>query len=387
MGERLGTSEAVTEGHPDKVADQISDAVLDAALASDRNARVACDVLVASGLVVIAGQLTTTAHIDVVAVAREVIREIGYLHDQDGLAADTCEVLVATTAQSPQIAAAVGRSLEGRTVEAEDRFGLQGAGDQGFMVGYAADETPELMPLPITLSNRLCEQLARARRGPMPYLRPDGKAQVTVRYAAGRPDGVATVVVSAQHRPEVSGSRLQKEVVRHVIRPVLEPRGLWRQGIATYVNPGGRFEIGGPAADCGLTGRKIIADTYGGVARHGGGAFSGKDPSKVDRSGAYAARWVAKSVVAAGFAARCEVHVAYAIGVAQPIAVDIECFGTEREDVSTIERWVQDTFDLRPAAIIDALDLLRPIYRKTAAYGHFGRDDPDFGWERPRPPG
>jgi S-adenosylmethionine synthetase len=384
MHERLITSESVTEGHPDKVADQISDAVLDAALAQDRDARVACDVLVAAGLVVIGGQLTTTARFDPVAVAREVIRDVGYRSREDGLSADTCNVLVAITEQSPQIASAVVRSLEERLAGAADRLARQGAGDQGLMVGYASDETPELMPLPITLANRLCEQLARVRRGPMPYLRPDGKAQVTVRVTAGRPDGVAAVVISAQHTPDVPIERLRAEIVRQVIQPVLEQRGLWSEGIPTYVNPGGPFEIGGPAADCGLTGRKIVVDTYGGVARHGGGAFSGKDPSKVDRSGAYAARWVAKSVVAAGLAASCEVQIAYAIGVAQPIAVSVDCLGTERDDVAGIERWIDEAFDLRPAAIIEALDLLRPIYRKTAAYGHFGRDDPDFTWEQPR---
>jgi S-adenosylmethionine synthetase len=310
MHERLIASESVTEGHPDKVADQISDAVLDAALAQDRDARVACDVLVAAGLVVIGGQLTTTARFDPVAVAREVIRDVGYRSREDGLSADTCNVLVAITEQSPQIASAVVRSLEERLAGAADRLARQGAGDQGLMVGYASDETPELMPLPITLANRLCEQLARVRRGPMPYLRPDGKAQVTVRVTAGRPDGVAAVVISAQHTPDVPIERLRAEIVRQVIQPVLEQRGLWSEGIPTYVNPGGPFEIGGPAADCGLTGRKIVVDTYGGVARHGGGAFSGKDPSKVDRSGAYAARWVAKSVVAAGLAASCEVQIA-----------------------------------------------------------------------------
>jgi S-adenosylmethionine synthetase len=385
MGERLITSESVTEGHPDKVADLISDGVLDTVLACDPHGRVACDVLVAAGLVVVAGQITTTAPLDIVAVTRGVIRDIGYRSAEEGLDADTCQVLVATTPQSAQIAAAVGRSLEERTGRATHRLAAQGAGDQGLMIGFACDETPELMPLPIMLANHLCQRLALRRRELMPYLRPDGKAQVAVRYRSGRPVDVEAVVVSTQHAPEVSTDRLRMEVVRQIIRPVLEARGLWRTGITTYVNPGGRFETGGPVGDCGLTGRKIIVDTYGGVARHGGGAFSGKDPSKVDRSGAYAARWVAKSIVAAGLAARCEVQVAYAIGVAQPIAVAVECFGTEREDVRRIESWVRDTFDLRPAAIIDALDLLRPIYRRTAVYGHFGRDDPDFTWERPLP--
>ena len=385
MTERLMTSESVTDGHPDKVADQISDAVLDAVLRGDPAGRVACDCLVAQGLVVVAGQISTVAAIDPAETARAVVREVGYSAEAHGLDPEACEVRVALTQQSLEIAAGVARSLEERAGVGAGRFAAQGAGDQGLMIGYATEETPELMPLPHVLASGLCRRLAEARRGDLPFLGPDGKAQVTVRYDGARSVAVQAVVVSTQHARGVAAADLHEAVVDGVVRPVLEERGLWRRDLLVHVNPAGSFEIGGPTADCGLTGRKIVVDTYGGAARHGGGAFSGKDPSKVDRSGAYAARWAAKSVVAAGLAARCEVGVAYSIGVARPIAVTVDCLGSERRDPAAVERWVRERFDLRPAAIVEALDLLRPIYRKTAVFGHFGRDDPDFTWERPQP--
>jgi S-adenosylmethionine synthetase len=382
MSEFLFTSESVTEGHPDKIADQISDGVLDAVLADDPAGRVACETLVTTGQVMVAGEISTSTYVDIPRIVRSTIRKIGYTRAKYGFDAETCGVSVAIDEQSPDIAQGVNTAFEARGAGGGDRFDLQGAGDQGLMFGYATDETPSLMPLPITLAHRLCERLAAVRRDGLSYLRPDGKSQVTVRYVDGRPTEVTAVVISTQHQPDVPYDLLRDEVTRQVIQPILEEFGMWRpSGITLYINPTGNFVIGGPMGDCGLTGRKIIVDTYGGMARHGGGAFSGKDPSKVDRSACYAARWVAKNVVAAGLARRCEVQVAYAIGVAHPVSVMVDCFGTERRSISLIEQWVKSRFDLRPGAIIEALDLRRPIYQKTAAYGHFGRSDPDFTWE------
>jgi S-adenosylmethionine synthetase len=381
MREYLFTSESVTEGHPDKIADQISDGVLDAVMASDPMGRVACETLVTTGQVVVAGEISTTAYVDIPRIARDTIRKIGYTRAKYGFDADTCGVSVALDEQSPDIAQGVDTALEARSVGHEDEYDVQGAGDQGLMFGYASHETPELMPLPITLAHRLCHRLSSVRRDGMGYLRPDGKSQVTVRYVDGRPVEVTAVVISSQHSPDVTNDRLRDEITGNVIQPVLAEFDMWRDGITVYINPTGQFVVGGPMGDCGLTGRKIIVDTYGGMARHGGGAFSGKDPSKVDRSACYAARWVAKNVVAAGLASRCEVQVAYAIGVARPVSIMVECFGTETRSPVEIEKWVGENFDLRPAAIIERLDLRRPIYQKTAAYGHFGRSDPDFTWE------
>jgi len=381
MREYLFTSESVTEGHPDKIADQISDGVLDAVMRDDPMGRVACETLVTTGQVIVAGEISTSTYIDIPKIARETIRKIGYTRAKYGFDADTCGVSVALDEQSPDIAQGVNTALEVRDAGNEDPYDLQGAGDQGLMFGYATDETPELMPLPITLAHRLCQRLAEVRRDSLTYLRPDGKSQVTVRYADGRPKEVTAVVISSQHQPDISNEQLTSEIADTVIRPVLADFGMWRDEITVYINPTGLFVVGGPMGDCGLTGRKIIVDTYGGMARHGGGAFSGKDPSKVDRSACYAARWVAKNVVAAGLASRCEVQVAYAIGVARPVSVMVECFGTETRPPEEIERWVDENFDLRPAAIIEKLDLRRPIYQKTAAYGHFGRADADFTWE------
>jgi S-adenosylmethionine synthetase len=380
-GEHLFTSESVTEGHPDKIADQISDGVLDAVLAEDPMGRVACETLITTGQVMVAGEITTSTYVDIPKIARETIRRIGYDRAKYGFDCETCGVSVAIDEQSPDIAQGVDRAYESRGRRDADRYDLQGAGDQGLMFGYASDETPELMPLPIILAHRLAERLAAMRRSDMPYLRPDGKSQVTVRYLDGEPHEVTAVVISSQHAPEVSGDLLRDEIENQVIRPILEDFDRWRPGITTYINPTGTFVVGGPLGDCGLTGRKIIVDTYGGMARHGGGAFSGKDPSKVDRSGAYAARWVAKNVVAAGLARRCEVQLAYAIGVAHPVSTMIETFATETRPVDEIVKWIGENFDLRPGAILEHLDLRRPIYQKTAAYGHFGRRDPDFTWE------
>ena len=382
MAEYLFTSESVTEGHPDKIADQISDGVLDAVMAGDPKGRVACETLITTGLIVVAGEITTSEYVDIAKVARDTVRRIGYTSSEHGFDADSCGVTVALDEQSPDIAMGVNTAIEVREGgEKEDPYDLQGAGDQGLMFGYATDETESLMPMPITLAHRLCERLAAVRRDNLTYLRPDGKSQVTVRYVDGRPAEVSSVVISSQHAPDVENAQLRDEIANHVIRPVLEAAGMWRDGITNYINPTGNFVIGGPMGDCGLTGRKIIVDTYGGMARHGGGAFSGKDPSKVDRSAAYAARWVAKNVVAAGFAHRCEVQVAYAIGVARPMSVMVECFGTETRPVAEIERWVQEKFDLRPGAIVEHLNLRRPIYQPTAAYGHFGRSGDGFSWE------
>jgi S-adenosylmethionine synthetase len=378
------TSESVTEGHPDKMADQISDSVLDAILEQDPTSRVACETLLTTGMVVVAGEITTEAIVDVPALVRATVNEIGYDDDAKGFNGSSCAVLVTLDRQSPDIAAGVDRALELRSGSGgEDVLNGQGAGDQGMMFGFACDETPDLMPLPIWLSHRLAQRLTQVRRsGQLGYLRPDGKTQVSVIYEGGRPVAIDTVLISTQHAPGVDiDGTLAPDLEEQVIRPLL-PSDLDTSELRILVNPTGIFELGGPHADTGLTGRKIIVDTYGGMARHGGGAFSGKDPSKVDRSAAYAARWVAKHVVAAGAATRCEVQVAYAIGVAQPVSLLVETFGTETVDPSKIELAVRDHFDLRPAAIIQELDLRRPIYKKTAAYGHFGRNEREFTWEQ-----
>ncbi len=380
------TSESVTEGHPDKMCDQISDAVLDAILSADPKAHVACETACTTGLVVVMGEVTTDAWVDVQRIVRDTVTRIGYTSDEYGFNADTCGVLVALHSQSPDIAGGVQESLEARQHVGEvDELDLQGAGDQGMMIGFACDETPELMPLTIALAHRLTRRLTELRKnGTLPYLRPDGKSQVTIEYAYGKPQRVDAVVISSQHDPSVSQEKIEKDVIAKVIRPVIEEfnSSLLDSDTKYYVNPSGRFAIGGPMGDAGLTGRKIIVDTYGGIARHGGGAFSGKDPSKVDRSAAYAARHVAKNVVAAGLADRCEVQVSYAIGKAEPTSLAIETFGTANIDEDRILELIKDTFDLRPAAIIADLDLLRPIYQATASYGHFGRTDIDLPWER-----
>jgi S-adenosylmethionine synthetase len=377
----LFTSESVTEGHPDKIADQVSDSVLDEILRADPAGRVACETLVTTGLVVVAGEISTTTYVDIPAAVRQTILDIGYDRAKYGFDGSTCGVMVAIDEQSPDIAQGVNHAFEERAGDT-DPLDAQGAGDQGMMVGYACNETPELMPLPIAVAHRLSRRLAEVRKsGLMPYLRPDGKTQVTVEYEAGRPMRLDTVVVSTQHGPDIDlDTLLTPDVREHVIDPSI-PEGLAVDGLRVFVNPTGRFELGGPQADTGLTGRKIIVDTYGGMARHGGGAFSGKDPTKVDRSAAYAVRWVAKNVVAAGLAERCEVQVAYAIGVAHPVSVFVETFGTERVDPEKLGKLIPEFFDLRPAAILRDLDLRRPIFRKTAAYGHFGRTEPEFTWE------
>ena len=367
------TSESVSEGHPDKVADQISDAILDAILTQDPTARVAAETLCNTGLVVLAGEITTTANVDYIHVARDTIRQIGYDNTEYGIDYKGCAVLVAYDKQSPDIAQGVDK--------AHDDGLDQGAGDQGLMFGYAVDETPELMPLPIHLSHRLVERQADLRRdGRLNWLRPDAKSQVTLRYVDGKPDSIDTVVLSTQHSPDISLEALREAVIEEIIKPVL-PKELIKGEIKYLVNPTGRFVIGGPQGDCGLTGRKIIVDTYGGAAPHGGGAFSGKDPSKVDRSAAYAGRYVAKNIVAAGLASKCLVQISYAIGVAKPTSVMVSTFGTGKISDEKIAELVQTHFDLRPKGIVKMLDLLRPIYRKTAAYGHFGREEPEFTWE------
>jgi S-adenosylmethionine synthetase len=377
------TSESVTEGHPDKMADQISDSVLDALLADDPNSRVACETLLTTGLVLVAGEITTTTYVDIPTLVRQVVLDIGYDNDAYGINGKTCGVMVALDEQSPDIGQGVDNAFEVRAgTGGEDQLNSQGAGDQGMMFGYACDETPDLMPLPIWLAHRLAQRLAQVRRvGVLPYLRPDGKTQVSVTYDKGRPVALETVLISTQHDPGVDLDTLLLPDLRdNVINPLL-PTELDTDNVRILANPTGVFELGGPHADTGLTGRKIIVDTYGGMARHGGGAFSGKDPSKVDRSAAYAARWVAKHVVASGAASRCEVQVAYAIGVARPVSLLVETFGTEKVDPTQIAKAVDEIFDLRPAAIVRDLDLKRPIYRKTAAYGHFGRSEKDFTWE------
>ncbi|MGC9668598.1 methionine adenosyltransferase [Planosporangium sp. 12N6] len=384
MARRMFTSESVTEGHPDKIADQISDGILDALLGQDPRSRVAVETMITTGQVHVAGEVTTSAYADIPSIVRETILSIGYDSSKKGFDGGSCGVSVSIGSQSPDIAQGVDAALESRTGQADDSLDAQGAGDQGMMFGFACTETPELMPLPIALAHRLARRLAATRKdGTIPYLRPDGKTQVTVEYEGFRPVRLNTVVVSSQHAPDISlESLLAPDVREHVIAPELENLGLDVEGYRLLVNPTGRFEIGGPMGDAGLTGRKIIVDTYGGYARHGGGAFSGKDPSKVDRSAAYAMRWVAKNVVAAGLADRCEVQVAYAIGKAHPVSLFVETFGTEVVPVDRIEKAIGEVFDLRPAAIIRDLDLLRPIYRLTSTYGHFGRELPELTWER-----
>ena len=377
------TSESVTEGHPDKMADQVSDAVLDAILAEDPQGRVACETLLTTGLCVVAGEITTSAYVDIPKLAREVIKDIGYDNALYGFDGNTCGVIVSIDEQSSHIAQGVDKSEEVRAGKSgEDKLNSQGAGDQGMMFGYACDETAELMPLPIWLAHRMAEKLAEVRKsGAVPYLRPDGKTQVTFEYENGKPVRLSTVLISTQHADgQPRDTVIRPDLIEQVIRPVI-PARFANDNYAVHVNPTGDFVKGGPHADTGLTGRKIIVDTYGGMGRHGGGAFSGKDPSKVDRSAAYAARWVAKHVVASGAASRCEVQVAYAIGMAQPISILVETFGTNTVDEIEIEQAVRSVFDLRPAAIVRDLDLKRPIYRKTAAYGHFGREHAEFTWE------
>jgi S-adenosylmethionine synthetase len=381
---RLFTSESVTEGHPDKIADQISDTVLDALLADDPKSRVAVETLVTTGLVVVAGEVTTSTYAPIAQLVRNKIVEIGYDASEKGFDGHSCGVQIAIGAQSPDIAQGVDDAYEERHDHSTDALDRQGAGDQGLMFGYACDDTPELMPLPITIAQRLAEKLSEVRKnGTMSNLRPDGKTQVTIEYDAdNRPVRIDTVVLSTQHSEDTDQVKLEAEIKQHVVDPVLANFAIPSEGYRLLVNPTGKFVVGGPMGDAGLTGRKIIIDTYGGMARHGGGAFSGKDPSKVDRSAAYAMRWVAKNIVAAGLARRAEVQVAYAIGKAHPVGVFVETFGTESVPVEKIQAAVLEVFDLRPAAIIRDLDLLRPIYAKTAAYGHFGRELPEFTWER-----
>ncbi len=379
----LLTSESVTEGHPDKVADQISDAVLDAIMEKDPMGRVACEVLVTTGLVLVAGEITTECYVDIPRLVRETVKEIGYTRAKYGFDGDTCAVITAIDEQSPDIAQGVDKALEVRegqmTDEEIDRIG---AGDQGIMIGYACTETEELMPLPIMLAHKLAKRLAYVRREKiLPYLRPDGKTQVTVEYEDGRPVRVTTIIVSAQHHPAIELDQLKDDLIEHVIKPVVPPELLVRD-VKYLVNPTGRFVLGGPMADTGLTGRKIMVDTYGGAVKHGGGCFSGKDPTKVDRSGAYMARYAAKNIVAAGLAEKCEIQVAYAIGVAHPVAISVDTFGTGKIADEKIEELVKEFFDFRPAAIIRDLDLRRPIYKQVAAYGHFGREDLDVPWEK-----
>ncbi len=369
----LFTSESVTEGHPDKISDQISDAILDAMLAQDVSSRVACETMVTTGMVVVAGEVTTKAWVDMQKVVRDTVEAIGYTDSNMGFDFNTCAVLISLDKQSPDIAQGVN--------EGEGAHTEQGAGDQGLMFGYACDETPELMPLPIQLAHRLTERLSHVRKdGTMNYLRPDGKSQVTVRYVDGKPVSVEAVVISTQHAEDVTQEQLHEDILKHVIKYVI-PEKYLGDSTQYHINPTGVFVIGGPQGDCGLTGRKIIVDTYGGMGRHGGGAFSGKDPSKVDRSAAYAARHVAKNVVAAGLAARCEVQLAYAIGVAEPVSVSVQTFGTNKIEESKIIELIRKNFELKPAGLIRELNLLRPIYQKTAAYGHFGREIPEFTWE------
>ncbi|GAA1431005.1 methionine adenosyltransferase [Microlunatus lacustris] len=383
MARRLFTSESVTEGHPDKIADQISDTVLDALLEQDPSSRVAVECLVTTGLVVVAGEVTTDSYVEIPGLVRQKVIDIGYDSSTKGFDGASCGVSIAIGQQSPDIAQGVDTAVESRTGSSVDALDAQGAGDQGLMFGYACDDTPSLMPLPIDLAHRLAEQLAAVRKdGTMPYLRPDGKTQVTIEYDGDRPVRLDTVVLSSQHAADIDlDALLTPDVRKHVVEPVLERYAIDSSDYRLLVNPTGRFEIGGPMGDAGLTGRKIIVDTYGGMARHGGGAFSGKDPSKVDRSGAYAMRWVAKNVVAAGLARRCEVQIAYAIGKAHPVGFYVETFGTETVPTDRIADAVLATFDLRPAAIIRDLDLKRPVYGATAAYGHFGRDLPGLTWE------
>ncbi|MEV2598478.1 methionine adenosyltransferase [Paenibacillus larvae] len=383
-GRRLFTSESVTEGHPDKICDQISDSVLDAFLANDPNARVACEVSVATGLVLVIGEITSRSeYVDIQAIARQTIKDIGYTRAKYGFDSQTCSVLVSLNEQSPDIAQGVNQALEAREGQmTDDEIEAIGAGDQGLMFGFAVNETPELMPLPISISHQLARRLTEVRKnGTLPYLRPDGKTQVTVEYEGDKPVRIDTIVVSTQHAEDVTLEQIQADIHEHVIKPIV-PEQFLDTETKYFINPTGRFVIGGPQGDAGLTGRKIIVDTYGGYARHGGGAFSGKDPTKVDRSGAYAARYVAKNIVAAGLADKCEVQLAYAIGVARPVSINVDTFGTGKVSEEKLVELIRKHFDLRPAGIIKELDLRRPIYRQTAAYGHFGRTDVDLPWER-----
>ncbi|MGI6185262.1 MAG: methionine adenosyltransferase [Brevibacillus sp.] len=382
-GRRLFTSESVTEGHPDKICDQISDAILDAILAKDPNARVACETSVTTGLVLVAGEITTNTYVDIQKLVRDTIREIGYDRAKFGFDADTCGVITAIGEQSADIALGVDQALEAREgTMTDEEIEAIGAGDQGLMFGFACNETPELMPLPISMAHKLARRLTEVRKnGTLSYLRPDGKTQVTVEYDGDKPVRIDTIVISTQHAPEVTLEQIKKDLMEHVIKPIV-PAELLDDETKYFINPTGRFVIGGPQGDAGLTGRKIIVDTYGGYARHGGGAFSGKDPTKVDRSGAYAARYVAKNIVAAGLADKCEVQVAYAIGVAQPVSISVDTFGTGKIAEEELVKLIRKHFDLRPAGIIKQLDLRRPIYKQTAAYGHFGRNDLNVPWEK-----
>ena len=384
MKNRLFTSESVTEGHPDKIADQISDAILDSLLSQDAKSRVAVETLITTGQVHVAGEVTTNGYADVMNIVRDTVLEIGYNSSDKGFDGNSCGVSISIGQQSQDIAQGINDAFESRVSSSVDPLDLQGAGDQGLMFGYACNETPELMPLPISLAHKFAQQLTKVRKdGTLEYLRPDGKTQVTIEYQGDKPVALNTIVISSQHSPDVDlEKKLAPEVKKFVIDPIIKELNIETKNVTVLINPTGRFVIGGPMGDAGLTGRKIIVDTYGGMARHGGGAFSGKDPSKVDRSAAYAMRWVAKNVVAAGLADRCEVQVAYAIGKAKPVGLFIETFGTEKFDVLKISQAVNEVFDLRPAAVIRDLNLLRPIYAKTAAYGHFGRELPDFTWEK-----
>ena len=382
MTKNLFTSEAVTEGHPDKIADQISDAVLDAIIGQDPNARVAAETLVTTGMVLVAGEITTDCYVDIPRLVRSTIEEIGYTRAKYGFDSETCAVITSLDEQSPDIAMGVNEAFESKAGGTDDLIEMTGAGDQGMMFGYASNETDVYMPLPALLANRMAQRLTQVRKeGILSYLRPDGKTQVTVEYQNNQPVRVDTVVVSTQHHPEVEPETLSQDIIDEVIKQVI-PANMLDSETKYFINPTGRFVIGGPQGDCGLTGRKIIVDTYGGMARHGGGAFSGKDPTKVDRSAAYAARYVAKNCVAAGLADRMEIQLAYAIGVAHPVSVRVDTFGTNHIPEDRIEELINKNFDLRPAAIIRDLDLRRPIYKKTAAYGHFGRNEPEFTWER-----
>ena len=384
MANRLFTSESVTEGHPDKIADQISDAILDSLLEQDPKSRVGVETLITTGQVHVAGEVTTNGYADVMSIVRDTVLGIGYDSSDKGFDGNSCGVSISIGQQSPDIAQGVDDAFESRVSSSTDPLDMQGAGDQGLMFGYASNDTPELMPLPISLAHKLAQQLSKVRKdGSLPYLRPDGKTQVTIEYSGDKPVALNTIVISSQHSNDVDlEKKLTPEIKNFVIAPIIKDLNIDIRNVKFLINPTGRFVIGGPMGDAGLTGRKIIVDSYGGMARHGGGAFSGKDPSKVDRSAAYAMRWVAKNIIAAGLADRCEVQVAYAIGKAQPVGLFIETFGTEKTSLEKISKAVEEVFDLRPAAIIRDLDLLRPIYNKTAAYGHFGRELPEFTWER-----